>query len=265
MTSQSCQKCRWISANERWYSSYVTDFDASKRTSKLQLITGAVAQVLRGERPSFTPKARISPEHDSGANTRTWDPEEWEEDQRFIAAMDHLQAGDKREALHNLARLVKDDPGHLSGRLQLFQLAAELKEPSHVQPQAEWAISYYLQHSDPQSACDAYRLTRTAIPTLEWQEKTLVNVLIAGDKVKDKRVVVDAAKLLIHHYPNTPAMPRALLAGAQVQEDEGRPDLASVTLQNLIARYPLDPLADMARKRLADLEGRGTARSMRPQ
>ena len=237
----------------------MSDFDSSSRPSKLQLITGAVAKVLRATRPSMGPKA---PE-DGGPNTRTWDPEEWEEDQRFIAAMDHLHAGHKREALQKLAQLVKDDPGHLSGRMQLFQLAAELKEPAHIQQQAEWAIGYYLQHNEPQSACDAYRTTRTAIPTLEWPEKSLVSVLIAGDKVKDKRVVVDAAKLLIHHHPASPAMPRALLAGAQAQEDEGRPDLASVTLQNLIARYPLDPLADMARKRLADLDARA-GRSQRP-
>lgn len=249
----------------------MTDFDPPKRTSRLQLFTGAVAQALRKELISSIPKAKPAPkskpvskskpapETDSGTNNRTWDPEEWEEDQRFVAAMDLVQAGDKREAMQKLAALVADDPTHLSGRLQLFQLAAELKVPGHVQPQAEWAIDYYLHHHELQAACDAYRLTRTAVPTLEWQERILINVLIAGDKVKDKRVVVDAAKLLIHHHPNTPAMPRALLAGAQVQEDEGRPDLACLTLQNLIARYPLDPLADMARRRLTEIEGRTRA------
>ncbi len=245
----------------------MTEFEGPKRTNRLQLFTGAVAQALRKElkspvpktkRPTGKPTGKPAPENDSGTNNRTWDPEEWEEDQRFIEAMDLVQAGDKREAMQKLAALVKDDPTHLSGRLQLFQLAAELKVAGHVQPQAEWAIGYYLQHNELQAACDAYRLTRTAVPTLEWPEKILVNVLIAGDKAKDKRVVVDATKLLIHHHQNTPAMPRALLAGAQVQEDEGRPDLALLTLQNLIARYPLDPLTDRARKRLSELEGRAS-------
>jgi len=230
----------------------VSDFDSPKRTSKLQLITGAVANALRGERPAKTDSK--APTTDGGP-IRTWDPEEWEEDQRFVEAMDHLQAGHKREALKKLEMLVKDDPKHIAGRIQLFQLAAELKEPKHVQAQADWVIGHYLQAHDLQAACDAYRVSRMALPSLEWSEKTLVNVLIAGDKVKDKRVVVDATKLLIQHHPNTPAMPRALLAGARVQEDEGRPDLARVTLENLIARYPLDPLADMARKKLAELTG----------
>jgi len=238
----------------------VSDSDWSSRPSKLHLLKGAVAQVLRGERPSLAPPTRTSkipPAIDSGRNSRTWDPEEWEEDQRFIAAMDHLQAGHTNDALKSLEQLVKDDPGHLSAKLQLFQLALELKQPKHVQEQAEWAIAYYLQHHEMQSACDAYRRSRTALPDLDWPEKTLVSVLVAGDKVKDKRVVVDAAKLLIRQHPNSPAMPKALLAGAQVQEDEGRPDLAALTLQNLIARYPLDPLADMARRKLTDLEAAG--------
>lgn len=236
----------------------MNDYDAPPRTSKLQILAGAVAQVLRGERPSLTPAApasKLAPEFDSGRNSRTWDPEEWEEDQRLIEAMDFVQAGHNQEALKKLSQLVADDPGHLSARLQLFQLAADLKEPKHMLDQAEWAIGYYLSHQELQSACDAYRKSRLSLPELEWPEKMLVNVLIAGDKVKDKRVVVDATKLLIRFHPNSAAMPRALLAGAQVQHDEGRPDLALLTLQNLIARYPLDPLASMARKKLVELDG----------
>ncbi len=244
----------------------VSSADPDKRTGRLAAWTGAFANAVKrrasvaeepGRASEHAPKASSAPASTTSADAkrnRTWDPEEWEEDQRFVEAMDLVMQARKREALSKLEALYRDDPGHLYGRLQLFHLALDMKAEDVATAHADWAVEYHTQHSTPQNVCDAYREARTTLPHLKWSERALVQALLGGEKAKDKRVVVDATKQLVHHYPASAAMPRALFAGAQVQLDEGRPDLARNTLRNLIARYPLDPLAELAHRKLGELD-----------
>jgi predicted Zn-dependent protease len=187
-------------------------------------------------------------------SSRTWDPKEWEEDHRFVAAMDALAAGAKRDALSKLLQLHEDDPGHLFGRIQLFTIALELKMGGLIAEHAEWALQFHSKNTSAQIAADTYREVRLATPDFEWSEKSLISALLAGDKARDKRVIVDATKLLLRCFPESRALPRAFLSSADVQLEEGRPDLARATLKSLIARYPLDPLVPHAERRLAEID-----------
>ena len=94
---------------------------------------------------------------------------------------------------------------------------------------------------------------RLAAQTMVWSEKALLAVLLASDKAGEGRVVVDVTKMLLHGYPESPALPRALYASAAVQHNEGRPDLARATLHNLVTRFPKDSLTPIARRRLGEL------------
>jgi hypothetical protein len=207
------------------------------------------------DRESQTVSALGKAERAAGTRTsRTWDPREWEEDHRFIEAMDRLAQGFARDALTKLLQLYKDDPGHLFGRIQVFTLALQLKMSELILEHAEWALSFHSRHTSAQIAADTYREVRLALPDLVWSEKSLMTALIAGERARDKRVVVDATKLLLRQFPESRALPRAFLASADVQLQEGRPDLARATLKSLIARYPLDPLVPHAERRLQEID-----------
>ena len=211
-----------------------------------------MGRALRGSDSAGPTSSRPLPD-EAKPKSRTWDPEEWEEDKRYIEAMDLLVAGRKRDALHKLVQLHDDDPSHQPARQQIFELSVELKLKEQLEKHAEWVVGLHLQQHEGQAACDAYRGTRTTAPELAFGERTLIQVLITAEKAKDSRVVIDAAGQLLRNFPESAALPRAFFATATAQEAEQRPDLAKVTLKTLITRYPLDPLAQMAERKLAEL------------
>ncbi len=209
--------------------------------------------LIESLRPSFFPSLRPSaapPERRS----RTWDPREWEEDKRFVDAMDLIHLGQKRQAFDRLRVLLADDPEHEQGRLAAFHLALELNEIAFITEHAEWAILCEAQTGNRESVCNCYRQTRVTAKTLAWSERTLVTALIAGEKIRDHKVVVDATKMLLMMHPSSPALPRAFIASAEVQLAEGREDLAVRTLENVIARFPLDGLVPLAQRRLEQIK-----------
>jgi predicted Zn-dependent protease len=196
---------------------------------------------------------RDEPTEPAGRARGNWDPAARERDARYGEALEKARAGDKQGALEAFDLLCADYPGHTHARLQLFQLAVELRDQARARDHHDWIVTYYLQITNIEGLCQSYRDTRLAFPELRWSEKSLVQIMHAGEKIHDARVAVDAAKLLIHTYPQSPTVPRALLLGARVQEQEGRPDLARATLQNILGTYPMDPVAEVAKRRLAQL------------
>jgi TolA-binding protein len=66
--------------------------------------------------------------------------------------------------------------------------------------------------------------------------------------------VVDATKFLLAVHPGSAALPKALLACANIQQAEGRADLANQTLRHVVVKFPLDPLSEIARRRLQEIE-----------
>jgi outer membrane protein assembly factor BamD (BamD/ComL family) len=220
--------------------------DTSKTTSRLK--GGAHEGVRRratSERPPII-DARPRPRRPRKAR-----PEE--PDRCYAEALELQRAGQKREALTCLERLFAEHPTHTFGRLTLFQLASDLRDQTRASEHHDWIVSHYLQGANAEGLCGVYRETRITFPELRWAEKSLIQVMHAGEKTHDARVAVDAAKLLIHTYPQSSSLPRALLVGARVQEQEGRPDLARATLQNIVSSYPQHPVAEAARRRLAQL------------
>ncbi len=184
---------------------------------------------------------------------RTWDPQEWEEDPRFVAAIEALSRGHKRQALSELHALYQAAPGHLYGREQLLSLALELKDTDLIAAHVEWALAFQAQHRSPERAVETYRAARAEVPDFAWSEKALLTAQRMGEKARDNRAVVDAAKQLLVQHPESKAIPRALLATADAQLREGRPGLARTTLENLLARYPLDPLVSYAERKLVEV------------
>jgi TolA-binding protein len=224
----------------------MTESDTAKITSRL----GAAGEALRGARDEQ------AEEPSAGATRRSRrvrDPGQREEDERYSEALELVKQGARSEALHLLERLVADYPNHVHARLSLFHLAVELRDQARAGEHHDFIVTHYLQVTNTEGLVQSYRETRLTFPELVWAEKSLIQVMHAGEKTHDARVAVDAAKLLLHTYPQSPTVPRALLLGARVQEQEGRPDLARATLQSIVGSYPMDPVAEVARRRLTQL------------
>jgi TolA-binding protein len=221
----------------------MSESDTSKITSRLG----------QGPDPRGPVEDRDEPTEPAGRARGAWDPVSRERDARYGEALELARAGDKRGALEAFDKLCSDYPSHVHARLQLFQLAVELHDQGRAAEHHDWIVQHYLTVTNIEGLCQTYRDTRLTFPELRWSERALIQIMHAGEKTHDARVAVDAAKLLIHTYPHSPTVPRALLLGARVQEQEGRPDLARATLQNIVGTYPMDPVAEVAKRRLLQL------------
>jgi hypothetical protein len=176
-----------------------------------------------------------------------------EEDRRFTQALFLREQGRTEDALLILDDLARAFPEHGEARTLLLRLAIERQDQTRVEQHAEFVVQAAAQRGDITQVCGLYRTSRMAAPQMNWSERSLLAVLLAADRGGEGRVVVDVTKMLLHGYPQSPALPRALYASAAVQHNEGRPDLARATLQNLVTRFPRDSLAPIAKRRLNEL------------
>jgi hypothetical protein len=176
-----------------------------------------------------------------------------EEDRRYTQALFLREQGRVGEAIAILDEICQVFPDHHEARNLQLKLALEHRDTPRIEAHAEWVVIYQAQRGQHQTVCSLYRSTRLAAQTMVWSEKALLAVLLASDKSGEGRVVVDVTKMLLHGYPQSYALPRALYASAAVQHNEGRPDLAKATLHNLVTRFPKDSLTPIARRRLGEL------------
>jgi hypothetical protein len=176
-----------------------------------------------------------------------------EDDPRFREAAELRWHGRKLEAMELLEALLQAQPGHAPARLELFSIALETRDEDRVRQLHDWLVQYYVHHQQPSAACQAYRNVRLAFPNLGFKERTLIAALLSAEQAREGRVLVDTTKLLLKDFPQSSTLPRAFMSSAQVQLDEGRPDLAKRTLENLLARFPYDSLAQEARRKLREL------------
>ena len=176
-----------------------------------------------------------------------------DEDRRFTQALFLREQGRTEDALLILDDLARSCPEHAEARALLLRLAIERHDQTRVEQHAEFVVQGASQRGDGTQVCALYRSARMTAPQMNWSERSLLAVLLAADRGGEGRVVVDVTKMLLHGYPQSPSLPRALYASAAVQHNEGRPDLARATLQNLVTRFPRDSLAPIAKRRLGEL------------
>jgi TolA-binding protein len=84
-------------------------------------------------------------------------------------------------------------------------------------------------------------------------EATYRERAVALERAADGGAYVAMTAGMITDHPDSDLLPSMLLRAAAFQLDGGRADLARSTLEGLIRRYPGDPVADIARERLAEL------------
>ncbi len=177
------------------------------------------------------------------------------DDPRWVFGRALLDGGRKGEALLKLEELYYVQPEHEPCRIALLDLYLEMRNPMNVAQHADWVVQRHLEANRAAEGCDTYRRVRTTCLNLAWSERALALLTVAGERLRDTQVVVDATKLLLQAFPDSSLLPRALFATAHCQLEGGRPDLARATLQHLTRTFPMDAVAGLASQKLRELDG----------
>jgi hypothetical protein len=177
------------------------------------------------------------------------------DDVRYGQARSLLEAGRIDDGFALLEQLATQQPDHEAARLLLLELCFRIPRASKVLAHAEWVMVRLIQLGRPADACDVYRRLRHTFTELGLSERALLASIEAAERAADAQVVIDAAKLLVHLFPESLYVARVLVRVAEHQLAAGRPDLARATFEYIVTHKPHDPVAQLARQRLAELGG----------
>ena len=173
----------------------------------------------------------------------------------FARAVDLRLGGRPREAIKVLKELVAQEPRHQPALEEMFLLSVELKDDETLHRSATGLIGSYILDKNYAQVINVYRRIIEFAPAYVPEDKTLLQIVRAAREIGDLDAVLEAVETLEEAYPESALIPRALWDEAETQHKRGWKDEAVVTLETLIDRYPIDPLAEQARRRLAAKRG----------
>jgi membrane associated rhomboid family serine protease len=177
--------------------------------------------------------------------------DQWSEEPEYADAEGLLRDGHRGPALAKLESLLARTPDHAAGRELALRVAEELDD-DRLRSHAASTFAHWLRTNRPERVLVTYRALRERRPALAFDESVLRSVLTAaGRSDVEPRAAVDAAGELMRRFPDSALIPRALWTAAEAQARGGRADLARQTLEHIIARFPMDPIAEQARRKLS--------------
>ena len=154
-------------------------------------------------------------------------------------------------------RVVRDRPEDLAARVLALRLAAEVGDESALERHAAGAFALWVRAGEQRQVVLTYRRMRAERPGLVFGERALLEVIGVGRTMGDPGLMLDAAAEMEAEHPESRQAPRVLWLAAEAQVGLGRSDHATATLRSLITRYPTDPLAILARRKLESPDGVG--------
>lgn len=176
---------------------------------------------------------------------------EWEEDPKFVAALDHLAKKEVAQAMPLLRDVVSRRPDHVAARRELCRAAVAAEDATTARLQASRVLVEAGREAAWRDVIELYRALEKDLPELVLDDRALAAVARSAIECSDPWLAIRVTSRLMSAFPESPVVPGAMWDAAQLQEDAGRPDLARKTLTTLVERYPLDPRADEARRKLA--------------
>ncbi len=175
----------------------------------------------------------------------------FKENPLYARAVDLRTGGQPREAMQVLNQLIVQEPRHQPALEEMFLLSLELKNDKTLRQSAAGLIGSYSLDKNYSQVINAYRRIIEFAPSYVPEDNTLLQVVRAAREVGDLDAALEAVETLEEAYPESALIPRALWDTADTQQKCGWEDDAVATLEALIERYPVDPLAEQARRRLA--------------
>jgi membrane associated rhomboid family serine protease len=175
---------------------------------------------------------------------------EWSEDPEYLEAHQFLAAQRYPEARTRIANVLARNPEHAAAREAQIRIAAALGDrtilDTALAPEID-RLSRDRRHADIH---DLYTLAeKHAVPLTD---RALAQVLKSAADQRDVDCVERTMRRLVVEHRDSPVIPKALFETAQAQAAAGRTDASHKTLSDLVARYPMDPIADEAKRQIAD-------------
>jgi len=97
---------------------------------------------------------------------------------------------------------------------------------------------------------ELYGLVEQQLPDLPLSDRALAQVIHAAADQKDIDAVERAMRRLVVEHRDSALIPKALWDTAQAQLAARRSAEGRRTLEDLVARYPMDPIAEQAKRQL---------------
>ena len=176
---------------------------------------------------------------------------EWEEDPEFLEAHQLIAAQRHRDALPLLRSVLAKNPQHAPARAASVRVAAALGDRATLEPALAGEIDRLARDRRHADVHELYALAEQGGADVPLSDRALAQVIHAAAEQRDVDLVERAMRRLVIEHRDSPVIPKALYQTAQAQAAAGRKDAAQRTLNDLVARYPMDPVTELARRNLA--------------
>jgi membrane associated rhomboid family serine protease len=173
---------------------------------------------------------------------------EWEEDPEFLEAHQLIAAQRHRDAQPLIQRVLAKKPDHAGAREATVRIAAALGDRATLNATLATEIDRLARARRHADIHELFVHTEASLPDFPLPDRALAQVIHAACEQRDIDAVEHAMRRLVALHRDSPLIPKALYETAQAQAAAGFKDSAQQTLRDLIARYPMDPVADLAKR-----------------
>ena len=175
---------------------------------------------------------------------------EWEEDPAYLEAHQLMAAQRHREAQPLIQRVLAKQPGHAGAREATLRIAAALGDRATLEPALAAEIDRLARDRRHADIHELFVNTENTLPGFPLPDRALAQVVHAACEQRDIEAVEHAMRRLVKEHRDSALIPKALYETAQAQAAAGFKDSAQQTLRDLVARYPMDPIAELARREI---------------
>jgi membrane associated rhomboid family serine protease len=173
---------------------------------------------------------------------------EWSEDPEFLEAHQLIAAQRHHDAVPLLKSVLARKPDHAAAREASLRVAAALGDRATLETALAPEIDRLARDRRHADIHELFVNTENALPDFPLSDRALAQVIHAACEQKDIAVVEHAMRRLVKEHRESPLIPKALYETAQAQSAAGFKDSAQQTLRDLVARYPMDPVAELAKR-----------------
>ena len=176
---------------------------------------------------------------------------EWHEDPEYLEAHQLMAAQRHREAKPLLASVLARNPSHAGAREATLRVAAAIGDRTALEPALAAEIDRLSRERRYADIHELFVNTENSVADLPLPDRALAQVVHAACEQRDIDVVEHAMRRLVKEHRESPLIPKALYETAQAQAAAGFKDSSQQTFRDLVARYPMDPVAELAKRNLA--------------
>ena len=176
---------------------------------------------------------------------------EWTEDPEFLDAVQLLRAGRPADARKLLREVLARNPEHAGEREASLKVAAALGEGAVVEPALAAELDRLSRARRFADVYELYTLVERGCGDLALSDRALAQVIHAAADQNDVDLVERTLRRLVKEHRESSLIPKALYETAGAQRAAKKIADANRTLADLVARYPMDPIAEQAKRELA--------------